>query len=73
MKCGKLGDVSKLAKYHLLIINATKLVTCRMKDLLDQNLIDNNCFVPIESIFNPINVINSIKQIYENQLLGIDV
>ena len=66
LKCGKRGDVEKMTKYHLLIIDATKLVTCRMKDLLDQNLIDNNCFVPIESVFNPINAINQIKQIYEN-------
>ena len=55
LKSGKRGDVAKMNKFHLLIIDATKLVTCRMKDLLDQNLIDNNCFVPIESVFNPVN------------------
>lgn len=73
LKCGKRNDVSKMTKYSLLINDALKLVTCRMKDLLDQNLIENNCFVPIESIFNPINAINQIKQIYENQFVGVDV
>jgi hypothetical protein len=58
LKLGKHGDVSKMTKYFLLINDATKLVTCRMKDLLYQNLIEKNCFVPIESIFNPINAIN---------------
>ena len=48
------GDELIVKKYHKLITDSLKLVQCRMKDLLDKNLIENNCFVPQEVEFVPI-------------------
>lgn len=44
-----------------------------MKDLLDQNLIDHNSFVPAEVIFSPIATLDMIKNILVNQLKIYDV
>lgn len=39
-----------------------------MKDLLDQNLIEHNIFLPVESSFSPFLAIEQIKNILENSL-----
>lgn len=35
VKFGKQQDIDNMLKYRKLILDSTKLVTCRMKDLLD--------------------------------------
>jgi K+-sensing histidine kinase KdpD len=39
----------QIKKYHQMICDSSKLVSCRMKDLLDMNLIEHNLFVPRET------------------------
>ena len=46
MEAFKFQDKKAMKKYYELIIDTAKLVQCRMKDLLDQNLLENGKFVP---------------------------
>lgn len=50
------------------ITDCAKFVFCRMKDLLDQNLIEHNIFVPIQALFSPIQAITQIKNIIQNSM-----
>ena len=56
-----------------MIKDSSKLVGCRMKDLLDQNLIEHNIFVPNETTFSPLQAIGAITNIIENSMKGFDV
>lgn len=53
LQVGLQNRSDEVRKYHQLIDESAKIVSCRMKDLLDQNLIEHNVFVPSESIFSP--------------------
>ena len=57
-----------MRKYHRLITDSSKQVSCRMKDLLDQNLIEHNIFVPNESSFSPLQAVDQITNILENSM-----
>ena len=50
------------------ITDCAKFVFCRMKDLLDQNLIEHNIFEPIQALFSPIQAITQIKNIIQNSM-----
>lgn len=49
LKSGEQRNIEELRRFYQLIVNSSKLVYCRMKDLLDQNLIEHNIFVPVDS------------------------
>ena len=66
-------DCEQVRKYHQLITNSSKLVSCRMKDLLDQNLIEHNIFVPNNVEFSPFEAIDQIKNILENTMRDCNV
>ena len=69
----KEGDNTSVEKYHKIICDSSKLVSCRMKDLLDMNLIERNSFVPREVKFRPLEAINQIKSILECSVQKIKV
>ena len=50
------------------ITDCAKFVFCRMKDLLDQNLIEHNIFEPVQALFSPIQAITQIKNIIQNSM-----
>ena len=68
MDAAQYNDEREMKKYHELIIDSVKLVSCRMKDLLDQNLFEHGRLVPRESEFRPIDAIKHIARILENTL-----
>ena len=58
LKVSEKRDNAQMIKYHRLISDASKLVSCRMKDLLDKSLIEQNIFVPNEITFSPQQVVD---------------
>lgn len=53
-------------RYYQLIMDTHQLVTCRMQDLLDQSLIEHNCFIPREVEFSPFAAVTKLKSILES-------
>lgn len=53
LEAALLNDIKETKKFHSLICDSSKLVSSRVKDLLDQGLIDHGSFVPNEVKFNP--------------------
>lgn len=45
-------NVQQLEKYHKMVIDSGQIIQGRVKDLLDQNLIEHNSFTPVERRFN---------------------
>jgi hypothetical protein len=46
-----------MRKYHQLSLDSTQLLSCRVKDLLDRSLIENNTFTAREVEFSPRDVV----------------
>ena len=67
------GNCAEVKLQHKNIKNSINLVTSRIKDLLDQNLIQKNSFQarPIE--FSPRRIIEDMKNLYLPQLAQFDV
>ena len=61
-------DVSDVQKFHQLIIESGKMLQGRVKDLLDQGLIEHGSFVPAEVPFFPIGTFEQIQNILDNQM-----
>lgn len=53
LKAGQLGNEADMKKFSQLILESAKLLSSRMKDLLDQGLIEHGSFVPVEVLFTP--------------------
>ena len=73
LKSGEQHNVEDLRKFYQLIVNSSKLVYCRMKDLLDQNLIEHNIFVPVDSEFLPHQAVLQITNMFESSMRDQDV
>ncbi len=59
------GELSFMQKYRQLIMESAQLLSCRMRDLLDSNLIEHGIFKPKAIEFNPRNAINQMVTIFE--------
>ena len=57
-----------MQKFHQMIIDSGKMLQGRVKDLLDQGLIDHGSFVPAEVQFYPIGTFEQIQNILDNQM-----
>ena len=73
LKSGISRDLHELQKYYNLIIDSGRLVQCRVKDLLDQNLIEHSSFNPVEVNFYPVAAIKQICNMLETQMKHDDV
>ena len=58
----KLNDAEK---YHKLLLETNKILQVRVKDLLDQNLIDHNSFESVEVTFSLIATFELVKNILD--------
>lgn len=68
-----LKDREGIDKYHRLIVNQSQIVYNRMKDLLDQGLIDNGKFVAHNVEFTPNQAVTQITDILRHLLVNNDV
>jgi K+-sensing histidine kinase KdpD len=57
LKAGLKCDMQQLQKFHSLVLHSGKLIQGRVKDLLDQNLIEHNSFTPVQMRFDPVQAI----------------
>lgn len=55
-------------KYRQLIINSSKYIEIRMRDIYDQTLLQDNCLKADNYEFSPIEAVNEIKLIMMSQL-----
>jgi signal transduction histidine kinase len=67
------GELSFMQKYRQLIMESAQLLSCRMRDLLDSNLIEHGIFKPKAVEFSPRNAINQMVTIFETQMHELDV
>lgn len=72
-RMGVSGDIAKMDYYHQLSINSAQLLQCRVKDLLDRNLIENKAFQPREVEFSPRAIVDQMVAIFDPRLLGMNV
>ena len=61
-------NIQQLEKFHKMVIDSSQIIQGRVKDLLDQNLIEHNSFTPVEKRFNAEEAIRQIKEMLETQL-----
>jgi K+-sensing histidine kinase KdpD len=59
------GELSFMQKYRQLIMESAQLLSCRMRDLLDSNLIEHGIFKPKAVEFSPRNAIDQMVTIFE--------
>ena len=59
------GNFEKASQYQQYILDSCKLASCRMQDLLDQNLIEHKAFVPRKVEFSPHAAITRIKNLFD--------
>jgi len=65
--------MTEVNKQHQNIKNSIKLVSNRLKDLLDRRLIEHNSFSPRDIEFSPKCIIDDMVSFYEDQLAKNDV
>lgn len=63
LEMGRRGNKQELGNFHKFIKESTKMVSSRMKDLLDQGLIEHGSFVPREVVFSPRETVEQIAGI----------
>lgn len=73
LKAGKMRNIAELEKNYEFIEESIKLVSCRMKDLLDQGLIDHGSFVPNEVEFTPREAVSQMAKILRKTARGVKV
>jgi K+-sensing histidine kinase KdpD len=61
-------NTKEVDKQHQNIKNSIKLVSNRIKDLLDRRLIENKSFQPRDIEFSPKCIIDDMVSFYEGQL-----
>ena len=66
-------DIGQVEHFLRMLSETGNMLKSRVKDLLDQNLIDHNKFVPVEAIFSAQTTVEPFKNILENQLKFHDV
>jgi K+-sensing histidine kinase KdpD len=70
---GQQRNMQDMVKFHKLINDSATIVSSRMSDLLDQNLIEHGSFAPREVGFSPLKAVSQITSILENYLKNFDV
>lgn len=65
---GLSNDTQNYEKYRQLIINSSKYIEIRMRDIYDQTLLQDNCLKADNYEFSPIEAVNEIKLIMMSQL-----
>ena len=73
LACGLGGEFDEMRRFHSLGTWSAKQVSSRVKDLLDQTLIEQNAFVPLNVEFSPHALVDQIKSQLEGTLHGCDV
>jgi K+-sensing histidine kinase KdpD len=73
LESSKTRNEAEMDKYYQMIEDSTKLVSSRMKDLLDQGLIEHGSFVPIQSEFDPRAAVGQLTRISRHLSTNIDV
>lgn len=68
LEAAELNDFKEIRKFHSLICDSSDLLLNRVKDLLDQGLIDHGNFMPNQVKFNPNAAVAKIAGILQNTL-----
>jgi hypothetical protein len=66
-------NMEEVTQQHQNIKNSIKLVSNRIRDLLDRRLIEHNSFQPRDVNFSPKCIVEDMVSFYENQLAKCDV
>lgn len=70
---GLAGNEQEIVKYYQLSLDSTQLLSCRVKDLLDRSLIENNIFTAREVEFSPSELVKQMVHIYETMMQNLNV
>jgi K+-sensing histidine kinase KdpD len=72
-RMGLEGNILQMHRYHQLCLDSTQLLSCRVKDLLDRNLIENGTFSVREVELSHFETVKQILSIYQTMMKDLNV